>query len=90
MPFSDLEKGVDPFFKARKEQKVLRVLCFTSAACSYLKTHQNSSHSHSSKGVHLTLQQAHEEAGQRHREDWLGAEVGQDGGEGCHRPPGCC
>lgn len=41
-----------------------------------------------SKAVHLTLQQAHEEAGQCHGEDWLGAEVGQDGGEGRHRPPG--
>lgn len=39
---------------------------------------------------HLTLQQAHEEAGQCHGEDRLGAEVGQDRGEGCHRPPGCC
>lgn len=38
----------------------------------------------------LTLQQAHEEAGQGHGEDRLRAEVGQDGGEGCHRPPGCC
>lgn len=42
-----------------------------------------------SKAAQLTLQQAHEEAGQRHGEDWLGAEAGQDGGEGCHRPPGC-
>lgn len=36
----------------------------------------------------LTLQQAHEEPGQRHGEDGLGAEVGQDRGEGGHRPPG--
>lgn len=40
--------------------------------------------------VCLTLQQAHEEAGERHGEDRLRAEVGQDGGEGCHGPPGCC
>lgn len=38
----------------------------------------------------LTLQQAHEEAGERHGEDGLRAEVGQDGGEGCHGPPGRC
>lgn len=40
--------------------------------------------------THLTLQQAHKEAGQCHWEDWLGAQVGQDRSEGCHRTPGCC
>lgn len=38
----------------------------------------------------LTLQQAHEEARQRHGEDGLRAEVGQDGGEGRHGAPGSC
>lgn len=41
------------------------------------------------KAACLTLQQAHEEARQRHGEDGLRAEVGQDGGEGRHGPPGC-
>lgn len=36
----------------------------------------------------LTLQQAHEEARQRHGEDGLRAEVGQYGGEGRHGAPG--
>lgn len=40
------------------------------------------------KAARLTLQQAHEEARQRHGEDGLRAEVGQDGGEGCHGAPG--
>lgn len=41
-----------------------------------------------SKAARLTLQQAHEEARQRHGEDGLRAEVGQDGGEGRHGAPG--
>lgn len=36
----------------------------------------------------FTLQQAHEEAGKGHWEDRLGADVGQDGGEGRQGAPG--